>query len=82
LLIYRFGRRGGFPVPGPIGSDAAIPAVQVTTGSARVDPNPILTAAGHGSLTALALTAMGRLPKVLLAISQKGDADAAPDSLV
>jgi len=27
-----------------------------------------LTAAGHGSPTALTLTAMGRLPKVLLAI--------------
>jgi hypothetical protein len=40
----------------------------MTTGSARVDPKPTLTAAGHGSLTALALTAMGRLPKVLLAI--------------
>ncbi|MGC1889722.1 MAG: hypothetical protein WA709_27135 [Stellaceae bacterium] len=40
----------------------------MTTGSARVDPEPTLTAAGHGSLTALTLTAMGRLPKVLPAI--------------
>jgi hypothetical protein len=50
------------------GKVAPIPAVRMTTGSARVDPKPTLTAAGHGSLTALALTAMGRLPKVLLAI--------------
>jgi hypothetical protein len=39
----------------------------MTTGSAPVDPNPTLTAAGHGSLTALTLDG-GRLPKVLLAI--------------
>src|SRR5271165_1808576 len=54
----------------------------MTTGSARVDPKPTLTAAGHGSLTALSLTAMGRLPKVLLAIKSEGDADAAADSVV
>jgi len=30
-----------------------------------VDAKPTLTAAGNGSLTALTLTAMGRLPKVL-----------------
>jgi hypothetical protein len=47
---------------------APIPAVRMTTGSARVDPKPTSTAAGHGLLTALTLTAMGRLPKVLLAI--------------
>jgi len=29
-----------------------------------VDLKPTLTAAGYGSLTALTLTAMGRLPKV------------------
>src|SRR6266851_6097928 len=50
------------------GRDAPIPAVRMTTGSARVDPKPTSTAAGHGLLTALTLTAMGRLPKVLLAI--------------
>jgi hypothetical protein len=48
--------------------DAPIPAVRMTTGSARVDPKPTSTAAGHGLLTALTLTAIGRLPKVLLAI--------------
>jgi hypothetical protein len=44
-----------------------IPAVRMTNGSARLD-NPTLTAAGHGSLTALTLTSMGRLPKPLSAI--------------
>jgi hypothetical protein len=34
------------------GEEAPIPAVRMTTGSARVDPKPTLTAAGHGSLTA------------------------------
>jgi len=48
--------------------EAPIPAVRMTTGSARVDPKPTSTAAGHGLLTALTLTAMGRLPKVLPAI--------------
>jgi hypothetical protein len=57
-----------FAAPRGIGSSAPIPAVRMTTGSARVDPKPTLTAAGHGSLTALTLTAMGRLPKVLPAI--------------
>ena len=61
---------------------APIPAVRMTIGSARVDPTPTLTAARDGLLTALTLTAMGRLPKVLPAISQKGDTDAAAGSLV
>jgi len=51
-------------------------------GSAQVDPKPTLTAAGNGSLTALTLSAMGRLPRCCPRSSQKGDADAAPDSLV
>ena len=36
-----------------------------------MDPEPTLTAAGHGSPTALTLTAMGRLPKVLPAINRE-----------
>jgi hypothetical protein len=44
------------------------PGVHMGRGSARVAPEPTLTAAGHGSLTALNLTAMSRLPKVLPAI--------------
>jgi len=51
-----------------IGRYAPIPAARMTAGSARVDPKPTLTAAEDGSLAALSLTAMGRLPKVLLAI--------------
>jgi L-serine deaminase len=50
----------------------------MTTGSARVDPKPTSTAAGHGLLTALTLTAMGRLPKVLLAIKSADRRDSAP----
>jgi hypothetical protein len=38
---------------------------------ARVHPEPTLTAAGHGLLIALTLTAMGQLPKVLLAIKSE-----------
>ena len=53
------------------GEVAPIPAVLMTTGSARVVPKPAMTAARHGSLTALTLTAMGRLPKVLLAIKSE-----------
>jgi len=58
------------PVPGgrPDDGDASKADDRMTTGSARVDPKPTSTAAGHGLLTALTLTAMGRLPKVLLAI--------------
>ena|SRR5712671_5455266 len=74
------GRRPGWeqwrlrvdPGPSPGRARAArvapIPAVRMTTGPARVDPKSTLTAAGHGSLTALTLTAMGRLPKLLPAI--------------
>src|SRR6266851_2152836 len=64
------GARGELTFPGCPSYDAfaPIPAVRMTTGSARVDPKPTSTAAGHGLLTALTLTAMGRLPKVLLAI--------------
>jgi len=59
---------GTFAGPRGNGGVAPIPAVRMTTGSTRVDPKPTSTAAGHGLLTALTLTAMGRLPKVLLAI--------------
>src|SRR4051812_19483216 len=55
-----------------------IPAVRMTTGSARVDAKPTSTAAGHELLTALTLTAMGRLPKVLFAIEVCGSTSSAP----
>jgi hypothetical protein len=46
----------------------ADPAISVTRAFAQKHPKPTLTAAGHGSLAALTLTAMGWLPKVLPAI--------------
>src|SRR5690242_19151449 len=62
---------------------APFPAVRVTTRLGRgLDPKPTLTAAAHGSLTALTLTAMARLPKLLLRSGEKGDADAAPGAVV
>ena len=68
---------GTFAGPRGNGGVAPIPAVRMTTGSTRVDPKPTSTAAGHGLLTALTLTAMGRLPKVLLAIKSADRRDSA-----
>ena len=61
---------------GANGQVAPVPGVRMTTGSARVGPKPTLTGAGHGSPTALTLTAMGRLPKVS---SRLGSGSLQPD---
>jgi hypothetical protein len=62
------GQPFAFGGPGTSSGSAPIPAVRMTTGSPRVDPEPTLAAADLGSLTALTLTAMGRSPKLLSAI--------------
>ena len=57
------GQTSSFFTPASNGKEAPIPGSHDNR-LGQVDPEPTLTAAGHGSLTARALTAMGRLPKV------------------